>query len=342
MPKKYNYIKKTFVFDGKRYYCYGKTETEAIKKMLQRQSDLEQGKLAKTAKMTLSAWADIAIETYKTNQKEITHKKYKNRIKHCILDHIGSMSLSSIRPLDCQEVMNLQIGKSKTQINEVYHGMIFLFAKAVENGLLNINPAKNVQRPKGTHYPRRAITDAERSFLEPLLLKDSRYIVFALMLYCGLRPEEARNAKVEDIYKEDDLIFLHVRGTKTDNAPRTVPYPNVMKKFKPGKKMIAENLAGKRMALQDYMRAWSSLKRQINIEMGCKVYRNQLIKPLPLADDFVPYNLRHTYCTDLQKKGVDIRTAQYLMGHSDISLTANIYTHADISTISAAARLINA
>ena len=71
------------------------------------------------------------------------------------------------------------------------------------------------------------------------------------------------------------------------------------------------------------------------------MYRNQLIAPYPLADDFVPYNLRHTYCTDLQKKGIDIRTAQYLMGHSDISLTANIYTHADNSTILEAARLIN-
>ena len=71
------------------------------------------------------------------------------------------------------------------------------------------------------------------------------------------------------------------------------------------------------------------------------MYRNQLIPPYPLADDFVPYDLRHTYCTDLQKKGIDIRTAQYLMGHSDISLTANIYTHADNSTILETAKLIN-
>ena len=71
------------------------------------------------------------------------------------------------------------------------------------------------------------------------------------------------------------------------------------------------------------------------------MYRNQLIAPYPLADDFVPYDLRHTYYTDLQKKGIDIRTAQYFMGHSDISLTANIYTHADNSTILEAARLIN-
>ena len=72
---------------------------------------------------------------------------------------------------------------------------------------------------------------------------------------------------------------------------------------------------------------WRSYTRAINIAMGCRTYRSALIPPLPLAPDLVPYCLRHEYCTDLARKGVDIRVAQKLMGHSDISLTANIYTN---------------
>lgn len=75
--------------------------------------------------------------------------------------------------------------------------------------------------------------------------------------------------------------------------------------------------------------------------MGCQVYRNQLLEPLPLAEDFRPYLFRHTYCTNLQKKGVDVRTAQALMGHADITETANIYTHSDNSLIVQAAEIIN-
>ena len=70
---------------------------------------------------------------------------------------------------------------------------------------------------------------------------------------------------------------------------------------------------------------------------GYKCYRNQLQPPLPLAEDFVPYCLRHTFCTNLAKAGVDIRTAQKLMGHSNIQMTANIYTHVDDSQIQIAA-----
>ena len=47
------------------------------------------------------------------------------------------------------------------------------------------------------------------------------------------------------------------------------------------------------------------------------------------APDLVPYCLRHTFCTDLQKKGIDVRVAQKLMGHSKIDLTASIYSHLD-------------
>ena len=79
----------------------------------------------------------------------------------------------------------------------------------------------------------------------------------------------------------------------------------------------------------------------MNIEMGAKVFRNKLIPPLPLADDFTMYNLRHTYCTDLEKAGVPINIARQLMGHSDISITSKIYTHASTESMDIARGLIN-
>ena len=61
--------------------------------------------------------------------------------------------------------------------------------------------------------------------------------------------------------------------------------------------------------------------------------RNSLIKyrkenpdnPLP---HITPHVLRHTFCTNMANAGMDIKTLQYLMGHSDVSVTLNIYTHA--------------
>lgn len=58
--------------------------------------------------------------------------------------------------------------------------------------------------------------------------------------------------------------------------------------------------------------------------------------------ELVPYCLRHTYCTDLQRAGVALNVAKYLMGHSDIAMTANIYTHTTADVIDDAADKIKA
>lgn len=47
---------------------------------------------------------------------------------------------------------------------------------------------------------------------------------------------------------------------------------------------------------------------------------------------FVPYLTRphvrrHTYCSNMAKSGMNPKVLQYLMGHSDISVTLNTYTH---------------
>ena len=43
--------------------------------------------------------------------------------------------------------------------------------------------------------------------------------------------------------------------------------------------------------------------------------------------NITPYVCRHTYCSNMAKSGMNPKTLQYLMGHSDISVTMNVYTH---------------
>ena len=43
--------------------------------------------------------------------------------------------------------------------------------------------------------------------------------------------------------------------------------------------------------------------------------------------NITPHVCRHTYCPNMAKSGMNPKTLQYLMGHSDISVTMNVYTH---------------
>lgn len=342
MPKQYKY-QKSFTFNGKRYNVRADTKKELEEKILQKKLSLHKDGGFIESNIRFSEWADTCLHTYKKVAPN-TMKRYEYFVRSTITKYIGEMPISKIRPIDCQEVLNKQEGNSKYQITQVKQFLNFFFDKAVQNGLIKTNPAQYLEKPFGTKTERRSLTQEEREIFLRVSKATERFNIFLLMYYCGCRPAEAIKANGGDIVKKGDYHYLHIRGTKSKNADRMVPIPEEFyQRIKNTKKglPIAPNDYGNYHSDSSYKRCFKSLKRAMNIEMGCKVYRNELIPPLPLDDDFVPYFFRHTYCTDLQKKGIDIRMAQKLMGHSDISLTANIYTHFDDDLMELAAQKIN-
>lgn len=333
--------RKRFTYNNRTYNVYAYTLEELGRKTAEKLQALKTQQ-KKTSDITVKDWTERCIETYKTNQSEITRKKYVSRINHCILSHIGHMRVKDVTPIHCQQILNLQTGKSKTQINEVANALKFIFSHAVFNDIISKDPTLSLKKPKGTYNPRRALTTFERITLIDVAERDRRFYWCLLMLYCGCRPTEACECKGSDIYiigKHTNQPMLHIRGTKTANADRNVPIPRgfyELIKNMPKREYISVYTSGKKITPDNRHRLWKSLWRQMNIEAGTETYRNQLVEPYIIPKDITPYSLRHTYCTDLAKRGIDIRIAQRLMGHSDISLTANIYTHVeDEDTISA-------
>ena len=53
-------------------------------------------------------------------------------------------------------------------------------------------------------------------------------------------------------------------------------------------------------------------------------YNEENIIPL---SRITPHVFRHTFCTNMANAGMDLKSLQYLMGHSDASVTLNVYTH---------------
>jgi integrase len=340
MPKSYKYT-RSFTFDGRRYFVRADTEKELYEKVALKKRDLEEGRVILSGSMTVKAWAKQVLEAYKPNISDEYRSQMEQRISKHILSDIGSLPLRSVKPLQCQAILNRQTGRSKSHIDKLYHELYFIFEKAVSNQLILKNPAADLVKPEGYDPSMRSLTPFEKEHWESIMDDDPRFLLFQLMYYCGCRPSEAANVLRTDFSTASGYPKLHIRGTKTKNSDRYVPVPlSFWNKVRSISGLIAPNNAGKVHDHSSYYRLSDFLRRSLNISMGCKMYRNALIPPYPLADDFVPYMFRHTYCTNLQKAGVDIRTARDLMGHADISTTANIYTHQDEDTMETAARLL--
>ena len=331
----------TFTYQGKRYEVRAKTLEEMYMKKAKKLNDLKNQVIIYDEKISVDMWSIKALETYKSATQGL--QSMIDRYNKYVSPYIGKKPIKSIKSVECQQILNSCEGMSYSHCSKLKQELSFIFEKAVENQIIPTNPAKKLSMPKYTKGVRRSITEYEREHLMSCIEKDQAYLLFYIMLTCGCRPEEAINLIGNDIDHKNRL--LHIRGTKTKNSDRRVPISDALydrirhvKPFEP----ISPNRRGNKHSESSYKRLCEHLRRDMNISMGCKVYRNELIPPLPLAEDFVPYCLRHTYCTDLCKAGVDVRIAQKLMGHANISITAEIYTHIDVNDIKSAGAKLKA
>lgn len=329
--KKYA-VTKSFTFDGRRYYVRADTEKEALKKMYKKQADLEEGRVVVSGPMTVADWTEKALATYKAIVSPSVLKDMRYRIRKHIIQPLGQMRLQDVKPIHCQEILNAQAGLSYSHIQKIEDELHFIFRTAVENGLLLKDPSVSAIPPKGKKGSRLALSsDEEEAFLAVAGSTD-RFRIFELMYWCGCRPEEAIAAVGSDVLPRRGKHVLHIRGTKSEAGDRIVPIRQCFYEKISGTAAdapIAPNQAGRPHTESSYNRAVKSLRRSLNICMGAETYRNALVPPLPLRESFVPYDLRHTYCTNLARQHVDIRIAQKLMGHATLAMTADIYTHVD-------------
>ncbi len=64
---------------------------------------------------------------------------------------------------------------------------------------------------------------------------------------------------------------------------------------------------------------WEKYFQHIVVKYN-KIYKVQMPK-------ITPHVCRHTFCSNMAKSGMNPKTLQYIMGHSDIGVTLNTYTH---------------
>ena len=140
----------------------------------------------------------------------------------------------------------------------------------------------------------------------------------ALCLYCGLRKEEALGLQWSDIQSSSLTIrramtFLNnqqdpVDDLKTKAAHRVVPIPDKLRSVLLDTPHLSRYIVpaadGGDMTRSAFTRLWNS--------------HVAALVPFSLH----PHMLRHTYATTLYRAGVDLRTAQKLMGHSSIQVIA--------------------
>lgn len=374
MAKEYNYVRLFFRFDGVRYSVYGKTEEEAIAKKIEKLQQLESGRI--DSSKTVKEWSEVWFSTYVQHRKITAKSKrmYREQLDNKILPAIGKVQLRKVTSLRLQQLLNAHAGESRSACEKLRMVLKALFSQAFANRLLPFDPSLDLALPETTEGKHRRLTDEERAALLTVASmptfdgKPNRSGCWLmLMLRCGLRPGETAALKKSDVDLKSRTVRVRsaresgsgrVKDPKTASGLRTVPIPEDLVPWLE-KQLIADaspwlfTQKDRKTPLTEtsMRRRWETVKKHMDLALGARAEkvkmpggrrRTLVILEHALAEDLDLYDLRHTYCTDLEIAGVPINVAKTLMGHKDISTTANIYTHSSPETVETARVLLNA
>lgn len=357
------YIKQVLIGykeDGKPKFknFYGYTQAEVKEQAALFQAQLRQGIAIIEDDMTMSDWSLKWLHLYKANTEYNTYESYRNSIEKHINPCIGQLKLKDIKKIHIQELLNSLLDENKAQTaRQVRLTLNQILTQAVENELIYKNVAQNIKLPKIKKKTKRALTEDEIALIDKADFTPKERAFVSILLYSGVRQGEALALTVSDIdlkqgYIRVNKTIIHKgnnaeikHSPKSDAGVRDIPIPyvliNLLKEYIPT--LATEQLFtmenGGLVTKSSFIKMWFSIMDKINTAAGGSNWRKNHVKHpelLAIENDITPHTFRHTYCTTLYNAGVDIKSAQYLLGHASMQMTLDVYTHMDNQKVNAA------
>lgn len=196
----------------KRVEQHFDTITEARKWLAEAKYEDEHCNIGASSQMTVNSWYEYWITNIKEKTTRYnTARSYRERYEHNIRDVIGSMIISEVKPMHCQQVLNLMQEKYKgSTIEQCRITMASMFYYAYENQIISSSPViKSVKSPKPAEKKIRFLTlEEQRKFLE-VAKGTSNYYQFLFILNTGLRAGELAGLRWCDVDFKNRTISIH-------------------------------------------------------------------------------------------------------------------------------------
>ena len=284
---------------------------------------------------TFGEWADLWVErkTYGQNYKYC--QSVLSLVKH--LRCFYNKPINQIRVIDIDNVIlklsiynvNTHKPASRKLLKNIKQTAISIFKFAINNcEALYRNPAELVEIPQDTikNY-RKPLSMAEQTIV--LETPHRARLAALIMMFCGLRLGELIALEWSNIDFTKRVMHicqsaynvsgnqLKIKAGTKNGKSRKITIPDILLKILIAEYLTKSNktefVVTKADGISMHTRSsWSRMWQSYN-------------KALDL--NFTAHQLRHTYATMLYHSGVDIKSASELLGHTNIEITMNIYTH---------------
>ena len=302
--------------------------------------------------MTVCELVDRYLKT-KTGVRQSTKQGYVTVQRLLAKETFGKKTIRSVKTSDAKLFLiklQQEDGKSYSSIHTIRGVLRPAFQMAVDDDILVKNPFgfQLAGVLVNDAVTREAITkDQMRKFLKFVhddVVYCKYYEVVYILFHTGMRISEFCGLTLKDIDLENRTVNIDhqlqrtsdmryiIETTKTDAGTRVLPItedvaqmfqaiiedrnaPKVEKTIDGYSGFLFYDDKGMPLVAMHWQHRFNHMVGRYN-----DIYRVQM-------PNITPHVCRHTYCSNMAKSGMNPKTLQYLMGHSDISVTMNVYTH---------------
>lgn len=326
----------------KRRYASANTRAEASQKLRKILSEREAGVISLSGNPTMAAWMETYLRDVAAKRVRVsTLRRYEMDIRNHLLPQLGKRRLRDVRPNDLADLYNRKLseGLSATSVRHLHAVIRRALNVAMRWQLVSVNVATLVEPPSVTSREVVPLTASQAKDLLTAAKGTTNEARWAVGLALGLRQGEVLGLQWADIdfdggvlrvqralqrQSGSGLVFV---APKTARSRRTLPLPA------PLLSLLREHRAAQARARLRAGNLWR--------DSGC-VFTNEIGGPIePKADwaafkallrtaglpDVRLHDLRHTAASLLLIQGVPARVVMEVLGHSQISLTMNTYSH---------------
>lgn len=271
------------------------------------------------------------------------------------VEYFGETSIEEISTADVRLYLQRLQGRAMRTVKNYKSVLSQIFDYAIINLRVNMtNPVTAVMLPKNLPKTRRPSVP-DKVIQEIKRTNTGEFLLPAVILYTGCRCGEACALQWQDVDFEHDTVTISksikwhgnapsVGSLKTQNSNRIVPLLAPLK-------ILLMNQKKQNASFFIVSGAVPLSASQLNVQWvkffkahGCATayrkrdgnYTHQAWKA-----DIDRHQLRHAYATILWESGIDVKTAQHLLGHANFSTTMDIYTHWKESAVDTAKDRLN-
>jgi integrase len=329
------------VVAGRRRVIYGSTRQEAAQKLARAMDAASKGLLREPSRLTVGGFLDHWLEdTVKPRVRPLTYSGYAVNVRRHLIPALGEIKLDRLSPEQVQNFLNRKLSdglssKTVTYIRQVLRTSLDQAMRwnLVSRNVATLVPAPRKERksihPLEPHEIGKFLNAVEGRRLEALYL---------VTLALGLREGEVLGLKWEDVDLRAGTLRvqrqlqrfggrLQLVEPKTDRARRVLDLPRSVARAltEHQRRQVVERLTA---GVQ-----WEENGLIFPTAVGTPLEARSLLRDFRQATrkgGLPPirfHDLRHSCATMLLVQGVPARVVMEILGHSEIGLTMNTYSH---------------